>query len=204
MVSVPPRLQRALRRPTRARSDLIERLIEIFVNEGFAGESIDSLARRLRCSKSTLYTIAASKEQIITLVVKAFFRRATERVEARIIDVEPATIERIKSYLTAISVELSTSPEFLADVDAFAPTRELYLENTRLASVRLQGLIVEAVPATSHAEALFIANVAAGVMNAIHRGEVESGTSLDDAAAYRALARLIVAGVETWAPAPDK
>jgi hypothetical protein len=43
--------------------------------------------------------------------------------------------------------------------------------------------------------ARFIGAVVAQVMESIHRGEIASLTSLDDSAAYRALADLIVAGV---------
>ena len=41
--------------------------------------------------------------------------------------------------------------------------------------------------------ARFIGAVVAQVMESIHRGEIASLTSLDDSAAYRALADLIVA-----------
>jgi hypothetical protein len=39
-------------------------------------------------------------------------------------------------------------------------------------------------------------------MEAIHRGDIESETRLVDSAAYRALAQLIVAGVEASTPEP--
>src|SRR5690606_39629499 len=51
-------------RTTQRREELIERLIDVFLDEGFADTSIEDLAHALRCSKSTLYAVAASKEQI--------------------------------------------------------------------------------------------------------------------------------------------
>ena len=190
-------------RVTRNRDDLVERLIDVFLRDGFAALSIDDMARRLRCSKTTLYSVADSKEQIIVAVVRGFFRRATARVEDQIVRVPAASIDRIRAYLVAISEELApASPTFFTDLDAFAPTRELYLENTRSAAARLQGLILEAVPAASQSEALFIGSVAASVMNDIHQGEIEAAAGLDDSAAYRGLARLIVAGVEASAIPP--
>ncbi len=189
--SAPP--QRALRK----QEELIERLIEVFLREGFMELSIDDMARRLRCSKTTIYGVAESKQQVIAVVVRGFFRRATERVEQTIEPVDAASTERIRAYLMAIAAELApASPEFFADLDAYAPTREIYRENTRIAGERLKAIILQCVPAASHSEALFIGSVAAGVMTAIHRGEIESVAGLDDSAAYRALARLIVAGVE--------
>lgn len=165
--------------------------------------SIDDMARRLRCSKTTIYGVAESKQQVIAVVVRGFFRRATERVEQQIQAVDAASTERIRAYLMAIAAELApASPEFFADLDAYAPTREIYLENTRIAGERLKAIILQCVPAASQSEALFIGSVAAGVMTAIHRGEIESVAGLDDSAAYRALARLIVAGVEASAFPP--
>ena len=191
------------RRGVRRQDDLVERLIDVFLREGFLELSIDDMARRLRCSKTTIYAIAPSKQQVIAVVVRGFFRRATERVERQIQAVDAASTARIRTYLMAIAAELApASPEFFADLDAYAPTREIYLENTRIAGERLQGIILEAVPAASKSEALFIGSVAAGVMTAIHRGEIEASAGLDDSAAYRALSRLIVAGVEASAQPP--
>ena len=190
-------------RGQRKQEELIERLIDVFLREGFMELSIDDMARRLRCSKTTIYGVAASKQQIIAVVVRGFFRRATERVEQQIERVDAASTDRIRAYLMAIAAELApASPEFFADVDAYAPTREIYLENTRIAGERLQGMILQCVPAASQSEALFIGSVAAGVMAAIHRGEIEAAAGLDDSAAYRALSRLIVAGVEASAFPP--
>jgi hypothetical protein len=42
--------------------------------------------------------------------------------------------------------------------------------------------------------ASFVGAAVASVMGAIHRGEITAATGLDDAAAYRELADLVVAG----------
>jgi AcrR family transcriptional regulator len=190
-------------RGQRKQEELVERLIDVFLREGFMELSIDDMARRLRCSKTTIYGVAESKQQVISVVVRGFFRRATERVEQQIQSMDAASTDRIRAYLMAIAAELApASPAFFADVDAYAPTREIYLENTRIAGERLQGMILECVPAASQSEALFIGSVAAGVMASIHRGEIEAAAGLDDSAAYRALSRLIVAGVEASAFPP--
>lgn len=177
------------------RDDLIERLMEIFLADGFFDTSIGELAAELKCSKTTLYTIADSKEQIIVAVVHQFFRRAARRIEERIADV-PAGSDRIRAYLVAISEELAPASEtFFRDVDMFAPTREIYHRNTQFAAGRLHELVLDAVPETSRTQAIFMGAVAGHVMEAIHRGQIEDATSLDDSSAYLALADLIVAGV---------
>lgn len=177
-------------RAERRRAELVERLIEVFLDRGFAALSVAELAAVLRCSKSTLYAVAASREQIIVTVVRAFFRRATERVEA-VVDASAGPRERVGAYLRAISAELApASPAFFADLDAFAPAREIYKRNTLIAARRVQELVREAAPG---ADAAFVGAVAGQVMESIHRGEIKAQTGLDDSAAYAALASLIVA-----------
>lgn len=175
---------------------MFDELVDIFLTEGFIRLSLADLAGRLHCSKSTLYALAPSKEQLIVTVVRHFFRRATDRVEAA--TEAPATPpDRLLHYLVSISQQLApASPTFFADVDAFGPAREIYRQNTTIAAQRVQDLVRAATPAGDRSvDAVFVGAVAGQVMEAIHRGEIEAATGLDDSAAYRALAGLIVAGV---------
>lgn len=175
----------------RRREELIERLIELFLDRGFTDLGVADLAALLRCSKSTLYAVADSKEQIIVTVVRAFFRRATARVEARL-ERESDPRERVEAYLRAISTELAAaSPAFFADLTAFAPAHEIYRRNTRVAAGRVRQLVLEASP---DQDAAFAGAVAGLVMEAVHRGEIKASTGLDDSAAYAALAGLLVPG----------
>ncbi|MFE9101720.1 TetR/AcrR family transcriptional regulator [Actinomadura geliboluensis] len=190
-------------RAARRREALIGRLMDVFLDRGFAELSVADLAALLRCSKSTLYAVAASREQIIVAVVRAFFRRATERVEAAL---DPAADprERVGAYLRAISRELApASPAFFADLDAFAPAREIYKQNTGFAVRRVRGLVREADGRMPGADADFVGAVAGQVMESIHRGEIKAQTGLDDSAAYAALASLIVARMRPSGAGPE-
>ena len=188
--------QRRTRPRASVRQDeLIQELIELFIREGFLGLSIEDIARELKRSKSTLYSVADSKEQIFVAVARAFFRRATARIEEQLQDADERH-GRIGSYLKAISDEFaSASPQYFADLDAFSPTRDIYRANMDAASQRVQDLVLEAVPETSRADATFLGTVAAQIMEAVHRGEIEQSTGLEHPAAYRALGNLIEAGV---------
>lgn len=202
-ITAPRNLGRFKRVPAR-RDDLIAQLIELFLEHGFATMSIEEIARALKCSKSTLYTVEGSKQEIIVTVVRAFFRRATERVEARV-RTDGAPAQRIGSYLMAIAEELApASPTFFGDIDGFTPAREIYRNNTRIAAGRVQELMFEALPESSRIDAVFVGTVAGQIMEAIHRGEIGTATQLDDSAAYRALANLIVAGISASGAAPTE
>lgn len=170
---------------------LLERLVEVILRDGFAELSVEDLSRELRCSKTTLYAIAPSKEQIIVAGVRQFFRRAADRVEIRLLRSDDDPVEQIRAYLVAISEQLApASSAFFSDLDAWPATREIYRTNTRVAAERVQSLVRQAAPSTR--DAAFVGAVAAQVMEAIHRGDIESAAGIDDPGAYRALADLIV------------
>jgi len=167
-------------------------LTDILLAEGFLDLQMSDLAARLNCSKSTLYAIAPSKEQLLVTVVRRFFQRATERVE-KAVDPSAPAIDRIGAYLNAVATELApASPQFFADLERFAPAGEIYRQNTRIAASRVQDLVMEAAPGI---DPKFLGAVAGQVMESIHRGDVRATTGLDDSAAFHALAELIVAGV---------
>ena len=173
----------------------MEGLVALFLAEGFLNFSLDDLAAKLQCSKSTLYLVAPSKEQLITVVVRAFFRGATERVDRRTAAVADP-VARIGAYLEAISEELApATSDFISHLDAFAPAREIYAQNTAIAARRVQDLVAAAAGPEQTLNASFVGAVTGIVMEGIQRGELETMTSLNDAKAYRLLADLIVAGV---------
>jgi AcrR family transcriptional regulator len=182
-------------RSSSRREVLLNGLTELFLAEGFARFSVEDFAVRLQCSKSTLYAVAPSKEQLITAVVRAFFRRSAERVEQRL-GAERAAARRIGAYLEAIAAELApASPAFYADLGSFAPAREIYLQNISIAARRVQDLVHEVEQPGRPVNATFLGSVAAQVMESIQQGQMRTLTGLDDAAAYRALAELITASV---------
>src|SRR5664280_1475061 len=59
---------RGQRKWTRRQSELFDRLVDLFLIEGFADLTLEDIAGRLRCSKSTLYALAHSKEQLAVAV----------------------------------------------------------------------------------------------------------------------------------------
>lgn len=182
---------------TARRTELFDALLELFLDEGFAHLTLDAIAARLKCSKSTLYTLAGSKEQLVTAATVHFFKRATERVETTVAEVaEPR--ERIAAYLTAVEAALAVaSDRFMADLDAFVPAREVYERNTRIAARRVQELITDGVASGDfrRVHAAFTADLVTTMMVRIQQGGVRAATGLDDAGAYRELASILTAAV---------
>ena len=176
---------------------LLERLIELYLAEGFLAFGMGDLAARLRCSRSSLYQVASSKEQIILTAVRRYFKRAAERIEERI-QAEPDAGRRLQVYLAGVSDELApASARFHADLADYPPARALYQDNTRRAAQRVQDLVAEGVTAGAlrPVNARFVGAAVAEVMTAIQRGDVAAATGLTDAEAYRELVDLVLSGL---------
>ncbi|HMS76715.1 TetR/AcrR family transcriptional regulator [Gordonia sp. (in: high G+C Gram-positive bacteria)] len=182
---------------TRRRTELFDALVRLFLADGFAHLTLDEIAASLKCSKSTLYTLAGSKEQLVRAATIHFFRRATEDVEAQVAATSGAR-DRIIAYVSAVGTALGgASAQFMTDLDGFAPAREVYEQNTRFAAARVAELVDAGVRAGEFRDvhAAFAADVAAATMARIQQGLVREATGLDDAHAYRELATLLTAGL---------
>jgi AcrR family transcriptional regulator len=184
-------------RLTRRQAELLDQLEQLFLAEGFARFTLDDLAVRLHCSKSTLYALAGSKERLAHRVIKHFFRKATAAVEAHTVTEQDPAL-RVTAYLTAVARALApASPAFHRDLDGFAPGREVYERNTALAAERVRQLIAEGVAQGRFREVhpALIADTVTTLMFRIGRGDTARATGLDDAAAYRELAALLLHGI---------
>ncbi|WP_018682602.1 TetR/AcrR family transcriptional regulator [Actinokineospora enzanensis] len=191
-------MTRSVRRtPTARQSALLDQLLALFLAEGFAEATLDDFAARLRCSKSTLYALAPSKEQLALKVVGQFFRGATERIEKRAATATDAR-ERIARYLAGAAEELGVaSPAFVADVAAHAGTRAVYERNAKAAADRIRGFILEGV-----ADGLFrdvhapmVAEMAGWLIEGIQSGVLGARAEVSDAEAFRVLADLLLGGL---------
>jgi AcrR family transcriptional regulator len=178
-------------------ADVFQRLIALTLDRGFAGYTLEQAAIVLRCSKSTIYALAGSREQLIRAVVVAFFRSAAEHVEERVA-AETDPVRRIQVYLMAVADELRpASAQFMDDVAGFAPAREIYERNTAIAAERVKQLILDGIAndAFRDVPTAFIAEVVSSTMVRIQQREVSKNTGLSDAEAYADLANLIVNGI---------
>lgn len=182
--------------PTR-RDELLDGLLELFLAEGFRQFTLADLAARLRCSKTTLYALGQTKEQVTVNVVRHFFRTSTDAVEERTAAATSATA-RLEAYLRAIGRELRpASAAFMEDLGAHAAAREVYERNTELAAGRVRDILTEGVRAGEFrkVDTAFVADVTAATMQRIQTGAVRDATGLHDADAYDALAALVLQGI---------
>lgn len=176
---------------------VIERLEGAFLADGFSSTTIDELCRKLRMSKSTLYLVGDSREQIIEAVVRHFFAQATVGIEAAVAaQRDPRT--RIVTYLTGVGTEMSrNSPAFYTDMVSYPPTERIYRINSDAAAARVRVLIDEGVTAgvftSRHAD--FAAHAVALLVDGVHSGRLLEATGLSAGEAFIELGELIINGL---------
>ncbi|SFA53871.1 transcriptional regulator, TetR family [Rhodococcoides kroppenstedtii] len=129
---------------TARRAELFDAVVALFLADGFAHFTLDEIAGRLHCSKSTLYTLAPSKDELVVAAVRHFFRAATDAVDAADRAASDAggervTARRLAAYLGAVGEALAPASEsFVSDLAAFEPTRSVYERNTAAAADRVR------------------------------------------------------------------
>jgi AcrR family transcriptional regulator len=176
------------------RDAVVEQLENLLLVEGFSGLTVNDMATRLQCSKSTLYAIASSKERLVAAAFKRFFRDATARIEERVARIEDPR-ERIAVYLASIGAEMRRmSADCYADMTATELTWEIYRTNSRAAAERVRQFVHDGVKvgAFRQVHADFVAEVVTLVIDSIQHGELLSRTGLSSGDAYGELGGLVL------------
>ncbi|WP_199431311.1 TetR/AcrR family transcriptional regulator [Qaidamihabitans albus] len=192
------------KQPTARQRALLSELEELFLAEGFVAFTLDDLAARMHCSKTTLYALAPSKEQLAVKVVGRFFKGAAEKIERRIEGVDDAR-KIIEVYLAGVSEELNrASPAFMNDVAAFQPARAAYEMNSQAAAGRIRSFIAKGVAdgVFRDVHATLIAEMAGLLVEAIQTGVVGARAGVTDAEAFTALADLLLGGIQRRETSP--
>lgn len=192
------------RRRTPRQVDLLDRLVALLAAEGFSGLTLDEIAERLRCSKTTLYALAPTKHELVVEVVKQYFRTAVASIESRVAAADPPA-DRVVAYLSGVAEALSPlSRAFMEDLSSFAPAAAVYRQNTAAAAGRIRALIAEGVEAGAFrpVHAAFVAEVAAVAMFEIQRGEMFARLEMSDSEAYAELASLMIHALSAHDPDP--
>ncbi|MFI7114891.1 TetR/AcrR family transcriptional regulator [Amycolatopsis sp. NPDC049868] len=179
------------------REELLQRLENIILAEGFAGLTVDDLASRLQCSKSTLYSIAGSKEQLVVVAVRHFFQEATARVEEKAGPITDPP-RRIAEYLAGLGVEMRRmSPECYADLVGSAATSEVYAKYSLATAHRVRESIQDGVASGAFRalNADFVGAAVSLLIDGIQHGELLDRSGLAMADAYTELGGLVLAAL---------
>jgi AcrR family transcriptional regulator len=179
------------------RDELLTRLEQLILAEGFANLTVDELASRLQCSKSTLYAIASGKERLVTTALKHFFKAAAARIEARVETIsDPA--DRIGTYLASVGDEMrKMSQACHLDMVSHDANFEIWALNAHASAQRVREFIRDGVAAGRfrgmHAE--FVGESVSLLVDGIQHGELLERTGLSSGEAYSELSELVLAAL---------
>ena|SRR5437867_787850 len=179
------------------REAMLQRLEELFLTEGFRELTSDDIAARLQCSKSTLYAVASSKEELVNATIRHFFRDVTAVIEARVARIENPR-DRIVTYLASVGDGMRRmSSACYNDMIDLEATDMIYQLNCRASARRVRELIHEGVQAGCfrpvHAE--FIAEAARLLIDGIMDEQLLKRTGLSFGDAYVELSTLVLAAL---------
>ena len=141
----PPRLGPAPSDLTERGRQLLDEIESIIVSEGFVKLTIDDLAMRLKCSKSTLYDLAPNREGLVLLVLDRRWRRTGHLLQEQLAVLEDPA-DKLAAYLTAdLHHPKNTSVNFSADLGRHAAARRLFADHLRYSLALLQDIVQEGV-----------------------------------------------------------
>lgn len=128
-------------RTSRDADAFLDELTTLFLNEGIRDLTIADLARRMRCSRTRLYEIAPTKEQIFCVVVDRFFRFALEEGRSQAERAADPTSALVNSLAVGVRESARAGVPFLRDVEASDDARHLYDEYQHARTTHFSELI---------------------------------------------------------------
>jgi AcrR family transcriptional regulator len=180
------------------REQLLDQLEEIYIADGFRSSRVGQLASRLRCSRSTLYALAPSKEALIVLSVERLIERAN--VDARCAAAtQRSAMAKIATFITAMSNWMvRISPQFWEDVRSFEPTAALFAEKRAIGSQTVTRYLDEGVASGEFRQAntVFLGHVIWLASSAARDPDVLERAGLDSGQAILEVRDLLAQGVQ--------
>jgi len=130
---------------TARREQLLHRIEEIFLRDGFRRVTIAELAATLRCSRRAVYQLADSKEDLVLLVLERLLGRI-ERAGREAAAAADGTGNKIVAFIQPGLAELrNATPTFFADIAAHPPAQQLLTRHQDMRERELRKLIERGV-----------------------------------------------------------
>lgn len=179
--------------------ELLERLEVIVLEEGFRSLTVDEIASRLRCSKSTLYAIAPSKEQLFTEVVSRFLSGSERRIAAHVRSLD-GDRERLIGFFRSVHDQMQRmSRNCYDDMRNFAPTDKLYRATAGTSVDTVRHLVEVGVANGTFREmhADFVGEAINLLIEGIMNGHFMERLDMSDGEAYSRLSQLVLGALSS-------
>jgi AcrR family transcriptional regulator len=193
----PPRLGPTAAELSERGRELLDQLEALIVAEGFAGLTVKDIAARLRCSRSTLYELAPTKDELVLIVVDRRLRRIGRLKQARLAELDDHE-DKIKMVISSKFVELQESSlRFMEDVDRTPAVRRLINEHFRYGVALLREVIDDGIAAGRfrRLHSLIVAETIDAALERIQRPDLLRDTGVTFDVATVELMELLCAGL---------
>lgn len=123
---------------------ILDDLEALILRHGFAAFTVAELARRLSCSRRTLYELAPSKHQLVLLVLDRYLQRIG-RAAQRAIETENATADKIRAYVIGGLPLMEHTHQFATDLADDPEARRLLDRHFQYVTAVIEQLVAAGV-----------------------------------------------------------
>lgn len=135
----------ALRSLSPRQNEILDVVEAVFLREGIRAVRMGQLAAEASCSRSTLYELAPSREELLLLVLDRMMRRIMRRGAEAIASFDDP-VEKIRAMMLSGALDFGAlGPRFLEALQQDAPARMLFDRRIEEGLVVLEHLIDDAV-----------------------------------------------------------
>lgn len=120
---------------------IVEELERIFFAEGFLHFSTEDLARRLRCSKQTLYVLAKSREDLFALIIERILAGLRTEAQQAVQEAPDRAAGLVSCLQTLRRAAVKVSVRFVEDLNEFPPGQQRLRDHEELMVALLAGLV---------------------------------------------------------------
>jgi AcrR family transcriptional regulator len=188
---------------TQRQEAILDQLERLFLADGFRHLTLQDLTDELHCSRTILYALAPTKEELVLVVIDRWLQKVGVALNTAV-DQARAPDERLEAALDGIGTSsLSATPRFMADMASYGPTNELHMKHARHAFRRLEDIITDGVTKGTfrQVDARFAAAVMHLVMTSISDGTLVERTGMFPGEATLEFKELLFRGVLHRVPA---
>lgn len=185
---------------------IIADLEEIFLEKGFRKCTINELADRLKCSKRTLYEVAASKHELAIVVIERWLERIRHLGWAGALEHDDPA-KRIEAYLKpGVSESRKASRVFVEDIQSFRPAALMLDAHQRERTKVLREILDDGVRRGRFRQlhSQLIAEIFLAAVGRINEPKVLEAADLTFSDAFAELFDLIMNGIVQDEPPPSK
>ena len=124
---------------------ILDSLESIFLVRGFGALTVSELAKEAQCSRRTLYTLAATKEELVLLVLDRMWRRLGDRGRQAMSQARTPAAQ-IEAFLyEVVAIYRAPWQGLIADIIAYGPARRLFNDHIGVGVDFLTSLVAAGV-----------------------------------------------------------